>query len=116
MDGVTESLGVLVLGCTNQRELLDDALLRPGRLDHLLEVGLPTRDDRRGIIKQVCARIHVQLAEEDPEASLEHLCTYFEGQSGADIINCLMSFAFGRLDQPLPLQYADLTAFLASKP
>ncbi|KAF8934168.1 hypothetical protein BGZ52_005580 [Haplosporangium bisporale] len=53
MDGVEERTGVVVIGCTNQPRAIDDALLRPGRLDQLIYVGYPTLKDRREIIDTV---------------------------------------------------------------
>ncbi|KAJ3239638.1 AAA ATPase cdc48 [Chytriomyces hyalinus] len=50
MDGVSEQKGVIVIGATNRPEKLDDALLRPGRLDHHIHVFLPTLKDRVEIL------------------------------------------------------------------
>ncbi|KAJ3171644.1 hypothetical protein HDU88_007724 [Geranomyces variabilis] len=51
MDGVQERKGVFVIACTMRPDKIDDALLRPGRLDHHLYVALPTVKDRRAILK-----------------------------------------------------------------
>ncbi|KAJ3075025.1 hypothetical protein HDU98_009469 [Podochytrium sp. JEL0797] len=51
MDGVAEQKGVIVIGSTNRPEKLDDALLRPGRLDHHLHVSMPTMEDRKSILE-----------------------------------------------------------------
>ncbi|KAG0065437.1 hypothetical protein BGZ92_005574, partial [Podila epicladia] len=53
MDGVEERTGVVVIGCTNQPRAIDDALLRPGRLDQLIYLGYPTLQDRREIIETI---------------------------------------------------------------
>ncbi|KAF9371284.1 hypothetical protein CPB97_002114, partial [Podila verticillata] len=53
MDGVEERTGVVVIGCTNQPRAIDDALLRPGRLDQLIYLGYPTLKDRREIIETI---------------------------------------------------------------
>ncbi|KAJ3258802.1 AAA ATPase cdc48 [Chytriomyces hyalinus] len=50
MDGVSEQKGVIVIGATNRPEKLDDALLRPGRLDHHIHVSVPTLQDRVEIL------------------------------------------------------------------
>jgi vesicle-fusing ATPase len=51
LDGVNAIPNVLVIGMTNRRELLDDALLRPGRLEVQIEIPLPTREGRREILQ-----------------------------------------------------------------
>jgi transitional endoplasmic reticulum ATPase len=58
MDGLREVEGVIVLAATNRPEAVDDALLRPGRFDRLVEVPLPGREDRRAIF-----RVHMRRAE-----------------------------------------------------
>ncbi|KAI8600016.1 P-loop containing nucleoside triphosphate hydrolase protein [Dissophora ornata] len=57
MDGVEERTGVFVIGCTNQPRAMDDALMRPGRLDQLIYVGYPTLQDRADIINTIGERI-----------------------------------------------------------
>ncbi|KAF9964464.1 hypothetical protein BGZ70_006424 [Mortierella alpina] len=57
MDGVEERTGVFVIGCTNQPRAMDDALLRPGRLDQLIYIGYPSRQDRKEIIETIGKRI-----------------------------------------------------------
>ncbi|KAF9431139.1 spermatogenesis associated protein 5 [Podila epigama] len=57
MDGVEERAGVIVIGCTNQPRAIDDALLRPGRLDQLIYLGYPTLKDRQEIIETIAKRI-----------------------------------------------------------
>ncbi|KAK3840665.1 MAG: P-loop containing nucleoside triphosphate hydrolase protein [Linnemannia elongata] len=57
MDGVEERTGVFVIGCTNQPRAIDDALLRPGRLDQLVYVGYPSLKDREEIIATIGERI-----------------------------------------------------------
>jgi AAA+ superfamily predicted ATPase len=58
MDGLREVEGVIVLAATNRPEAVDDALLRPGRFDRLVEVPLPGREDRRAIFG-----VHMRRAE-----------------------------------------------------
>ena len=55
MDGIENLDGVIVIGATNRIDLIDDALLRPGRFDRVIEIPVPTVEDRRQIIK-----IHLQ--------------------------------------------------------
>ncbi|CAG8756403.1 15719_t:CDS:2, partial [Acaulospora morrowiae] len=51
MDGIQELNDVLVIGCTNRPDRIDDALVRPGRIDQSLYVGLPNKDERTDILK-----------------------------------------------------------------
>ncbi|KAF9903957.1 spermatogenesis associated protein 5 [Linnemannia zychae] len=64
MDGVEERTGVFVIGCTNQPRAIDDALLRPGRLDQLIYVGYPSLIDREEIIATIGERIPLPRDEE----------------------------------------------------
>ncbi|KAI1306257.1 hypothetical protein EDD11_004843 [Mortierella claussenii] len=57
MDGVEERSGVFVVGCSNQPKAIDDALLRPGRLDQLIYIGYPNLQDRVEIIHTISQRI-----------------------------------------------------------
>ncbi|KAI8086007.1 P-loop containing nucleoside triphosphate hydrolase protein [Halteromyces radiatus] len=59
MDGVEGRQGVIVIGCTNRPQEIDDAILRPGRLDQLLYVTMPTVDDRKDIITTLMRHIKV---------------------------------------------------------
>lgn len=53
MDGVEERKGVFLMAATNRPDIIDPAILRPGRLDKILYVGLPEKNDRREILKAV---------------------------------------------------------------
>ncbi|KAG0271526.1 hypothetical protein BGZ95_000658 [Linnemannia exigua] len=64
MDGVEERTGVFVIGCTNQPRAIDDALLRPGRLDQLVYVGYPSLVDREEIIAAIGERIPLPKDQE----------------------------------------------------
>ncbi|KAM3589631.1 hypothetical protein VKS41_000489 [Umbelopsis sp. WA50703] len=59
MDGVEGRTGVFVIGCTNRPDQIDDAILRPGRLDLLLHVDLPTRQDRQHIIQGIMSQMAI---------------------------------------------------------
>ena len=80
MDGVESAEGVFIIGATNRRELIDEALLRPGRFDYQVEVSLPNQDGLRQILN-----IHLNddlLADDvDKEALLSKL----DGLSGAEV-------------------------------
>ncbi|KAI8355043.1 P-loop containing nucleoside triphosphate hydrolase protein [Mortierella sp. GBAus27b] len=76
MDGVEERTGVFVIGCTNQPGALDDALLRPGRLDQLIYVGYPNLQDRVEIINTIAERIPLPT-DRETRASLARQTTGF---------------------------------------
>ncbi|KAI7895987.1 P-loop containing nucleoside triphosphate hydrolase protein [Mucor mucedo] len=82
MDGVEGRQGVVVIGCTNRPDQIDDAILRPGRLDQLVFVGLPTLEDRVDIIKTLMKKISVS-DDIDPRKLAEET----EFCSGADLEN-----------------------------
>ena len=80
MDGVEEMNGVLVLGATNRPDILDPALLRPGRFDIQLEIPLPDLRGRREIF-----RIALRDKPATPEVSADSLAMKSEGFTGAEI-------------------------------
>jgi len=53
MDGIQERQGIFIIGCTNRPDLIDDALLRPGRFDHLIYIDMPNTEDRLGILNAI---------------------------------------------------------------
>ena len=82
MDGFSSREGIIVLAATNQPDVLDKALLRPGRFDRRVVVNLPDRNGREAILKVHTRR--VPLAE---DVSLGELASVTPGLSGADIRN-----------------------------
>ena len=80
LDGVEELNGVLVLGATNRRDLIDPALLRPGRFDLLFEVPMPDRAARRAIFG-----VHLRGKPVAEGVDLDDLAARTEGFSGADV-------------------------------
>ncbi len=82
MDGFSSREGIIVLGATNQPDVLDKALLRPGRFDRRVVVNLPDKTGREAILK-VHTR-HVPLAT---DATLESIAAITPGFSGADLKN-----------------------------
>jgi len=79
-DGVEELTGVLVLGATNRRDILDPAVLRPGRFDGLVEIPLPEEADRQRIFE-----VHLRGKPLPDPPDLKDLAARTEGFSGADI-------------------------------
>jgi transitional endoplasmic reticulum ATPase len=80
LDGIEELKGVLVLGATNRLDMLDPAVLRPGRFDEILEIPPPKKDDRQEIIA-----VHIRNKPLASEVDIEDLAERTEGFNGADI-------------------------------
>ncbi len=80
LDGLEILTNVVVIGATNRPDIVDAALLRPGRFDRLLYVPPPDRDSRIKIIK-----IHVKKKPLDDAVDIERLADQTEGYTGADI-------------------------------
>ncbi|MCF8108316.1 MAG: CDC48 family AAA ATPase [Desulfohalobiaceae bacterium] len=79
-DGIEELKGVFVLGATNRKDLLDPAVLRPGRFDEHLEVPLPDEESRREIFQ-----VHLRHKPLPPDVDIQDLAAQSEGLSGAEI-------------------------------
>jgi cell division protease FtsH len=82
MDGFTGSEGVIVLAATNRPEILDAALLRPGRFDRRLTVNPPDKDGRLEILK-----IHTRSVPLAGDVDLDRLASTTPGMVGADLRN-----------------------------
>ena len=84
MDGFKENKGVIVVGATNRVDILDAALLRPGRFDRQITVGLPDRSGRISILK-----VHAKNKLLEKDVSLVKIANRTPGFSGADLANIL---------------------------
>jgi cell division protease FtsH len=82
LDGFDERFEVIILAATNRPDVLDPALLRPGRFDRQVVVGLPDRQGREGIL-----RIHTRKLRLAPDVDLATLARGSIGMSGADLAN-----------------------------
>ncbi|AIS31493.1 CDC48 family AAA ATPase [Methanobacterium formicicum] len=80
MDGLEELRGVVVIGATNRPDLMDPALLRPGRFDEVVLVPPPDENARKEILK-----VHTGHMSLDEDVKLKELAKKTEGYSGADI-------------------------------
>merc|ERR1712113_1276876 len=80
IDGVGVKKNVFVIGATNRPELLDDALLRPGRLDQLIYIPLPDRPARQGILESTLKKSPIA-----PNVPLSFIAELTDGFSGADL-------------------------------
>ncbi|KAL0378262.1 UNVERIFIED_CONTAM: putative inactive ATP-dependent zinc metalloprotease FTSHI 4, chloroplastic [Sesamum radiatum] len=89
MDGFKVSTSqVLVIGATNRLDILDPALLRKGRFDKIIRVGLPSKDGRLAILK-VHARNKYFRSEEEKENLLQEIANLAEDFTGAELQNIL---------------------------
>ncbi len=82
MDGFDQGENVIVLAATNRADVLDPALLRPGRFDRRVNIGLPDRKDRESILK-----VHFAKKPLSKKADLDALAAKAAGSSGADLAN-----------------------------
>ena len=80
IDGFKPLDNVKIIGCTNRKDILDPAILRPGRLDRLVEVPIPGIEGQKEIFK-----IHTKNMKLDKKIDAERLLKKMEGFSGADI-------------------------------
>ncbi|KAK2967111.1 hypothetical protein RJ640_004087 [Escallonia rubra] len=80
MDGMTAKKTVFIIGATNRPDIIDPALLRPGRLDQLIYIPLPDEDSRHQIFKACMRKSPVSK-----DVDLRALAKYTQGFSGADI-------------------------------
>jgi len=102
IDGVDSLNNILVIGMTNRKDLIDDALLRPGRLEVHMEINLPDENGRLQILK-----IHTKKMRDSSymgkDISLEELAEMTKNFSGAEIeglVKSASSFAFNRQIDP----------------
>ena len=84
MDGFGPHEGIIVIAATNRPDVLDPALLRPGRFDRQVTVGLPDKNAREEILK-----VHAKNKVLDKNITLEYLAKRTPGFSGADLENLL---------------------------
>ncbi|MBR1582186.1 MAG: ATP-dependent zinc metalloprotease FtsH, partial [Spirochaetales bacterium] len=82
MDGFDTTSGVIVIAATNRADVLDPALLRPGRFDRQVSITLPDINEREDILK-----IHASHVKTDPEVDLKRIARATPGASGADLAN-----------------------------
>ena len=80
MDGIGSKKSVFIVGATNRPDILDDALLRPGRLDQLVYIPLPDLKSRVSILKSILRKTPI-----DSSVSLEFVGKMCDKFSGADL-------------------------------
>ena len=97
MDGFASNEGVIVMAATNRQDILDPALLRPGRFDRQIYVGLPDIKGREAILK-----VHARKKPLGEDVSLGEIAKATAGFTGADLENLLNEAALlaARADRP----------------
>lgn len=94
MDGFDANKGVVILAATNRPEILDPALLRPGRFDRRVPVELPDLKGRIAILK-----VHMKKVKAEPGINLENVAKAAAGTSGADLANVVNEAALSAIRQ-----------------
>ena len=85
LDGMENMHGVIVLAATNRADMIDPALLRPGRFDKIIQIPLPDKESRKSILKINAEKIPTITEESDPKhIDFEKLAEITDGLSGAD--------------------------------
>lgn len=111
MDGLGGRGNVIVIGATNEENIIDPALRRPGRFDREIEIGIPNRDGRRAILD-----VHTRSMPLDKDVDLDGLARATHGFVGADLealcreaaMKCLGRYmADMDLDKPVPVEFLE---------
>lgn len=105
MDGVTAQKMVFFIGATNRPDILDQAMLRPGRLDQLIYIGLPDFEARASIFKASLRKSPV-----DPDVDYHFFADRTDGFSGADIASICKSAAKAAIRSCIAQERAKFTA------
>ena len=94
MDGLEELKGVVVLGATNRADIIDEALLRPGRFDRILQVLAPDKEGRIQILK-----IHTRKKPLAKDVDMAKLADMTEGYTGAELASVANAAVIGAIKQ-----------------
>merc|ERR1712070_1033875 len=105
MDGLESRRSVFVIAATNRPELIDPAMMRPGRLDKLLYVPLPTPNERAMILKALSTDIALH---ESVDLTMIGNSTRAEGYSGADCAALLREAGLAVLKESMDFQEEEL--------
>ena len=109
MDGIEQSRGVVVIAATNRPDILDPALLRPGRFDRLILVPPPDERGRLEIFK-----VHTRNMPLAKDVDLEELARKTEGYSGADIEALCREAAMMALREDIGAKEVKMKHFVAA--
>ncbi|KAK7689982.1 hypothetical protein QCA50_006623 [Cerrena zonata] len=109
MDGVEELIGVTVVAATNRPDIIDSALMRPGRLDRIIYVGPPDQAGREDIIRICTKKMSVE-----PDLDVAHLARLTEGCSGAELKTLCQEAALLTMKQDINSSRVSQDAFLTA--
>ncbi|KAK4688557.1 AAA family ATPase, partial [Tremellales sp. Uapishka_1] len=104
MDGIEELSGVTIVAATNRPDVLDSALMRPGRLDRILYVGAPDIKTRRDIFRIRLASMAVEKG-----VDVDELARLTEGCSGAEVASICQDAALTAMNEDLDAPYVKKT-------
>ncbi|KAF3480277.1 ribosome biogenesis ATPase RIX7 [Arthroderma uncinatum] len=108
LDGLGSSRnGIYVIAATNRPDIIDPAMLRPGRLETLLFVNLPGRDERPEVLRTLVRNLPIEMTED-----LEELARSCEGFSGADLGSLLRRAGYSAIKRRDTIKFED---FIAAK-
>ena len=113
LDGLEELKGVIVIGATNRPELIDPALLRPGRFDQIIEAGLPDDEARADIF-----RVHTKSKPLNEDVNFNKLVEGTTGMSGAEIASIVKEatfFALRRIIEDKTFDISDSDSYTSKK-
>ncbi|CDW86238.1 ribosome biogenesis atpase rix7 [Stylonychia lemnae] len=112
MDGLDERRDVFVIAATNRPDIIDPAMLRPGRLDKLLYVPLPTKEDRHQILQTITRSLPIQDDVELTQIAYSQECS---GYSGADLSALVREAQLNALKNNLDDQFSTDQIFITQR-
>lgn len=99
MDGIEDRKGVFLMAATNRPDIIDPAVLRPGRLDKILYVGLPNITDRVEIFRALTK--NGQKPELADDVNFEEIAALTDGYTGADLAGLVRQAALQTLKESI---------------
>ncbi|KAI8079177.1 P-loop containing nucleoside triphosphate hydrolase protein [Thamnidium elegans] len=109
LDGVEALVNVTVVAATNRPDIIDDALLRPGRIDRILYVGPPDLDSRREIFK-----IQLKKMSCDADVDIEEIAVKSHGCSGAEAVAICQEAALFAMEEDIQIESVKMRHFRKS--
>jgi len=109
MDGIQELIGVTIVAATNRPDVIDAALMRPGRLDRILYVGPPDLEARKEILQ-----IAVKKMAVDPTLSIDELASLTDGCSGAELMAVCQDAALMAMQEDIHTPFVATKHFLTA--